>query len=102
MRKRKSPSVKPKAPTGDTETSAQGGTSRRDFLRSGAVGLAAVAVGPGTSKRTTFTGTSTAAEIVRNVDPPRKLLKGGVVLSLDPSVGDFEKADVLVEGKKIV
>jgi cytosine/adenosine deaminase-related metal-dependent hydrolase len=29
-------------------------------------------------------------------------LKGGTVLSLDPSVGDFERADVLIEGKKIV
>jgi 5-methylthioadenosine/S-adenosylhomocysteine deaminase len=43
-------------------------------------------------------------------DPPkhgndskdRILLKGGVVLSLDKSVGDFEKADVLIEGRKIV
>src|SRR4026208_1462494 len=30
------------------------------------------------------------------------LIKGGCVLSLDKAVGDFEKADVLVEGKKIV
>ena len=36
-------------------------------------------------------------------DPNRRiLLRGGVVLSLDPKVGDFEKADVLVEGKKIL
>ena len=31
----------------------------------------------------------------------RILLKGGVVLSLDPQVGDFEKADVLIDGKTI-
>src|SRR5580658_1772889 len=31
----------------------------------------------------------------------RILLRGGVVLSLDPRVGDFEKADVLIEGKRI-
>jgi cytosine/adenosine deaminase-related metal-dependent hydrolase len=31
----------------------------------------------------------------------RILLRGGVVLSLDPKVGDFEKADVLIDGKKI-
>lgn len=31
----------------------------------------------------------------------RILLKGGIVLSIDPKVGDFEKADVLIEGKKI-
>jgi cytosine/adenosine deaminase-related metal-dependent hydrolase len=35
-------------------------------------------------------------------DPARRiLLQGGIVLSLDPKVGDFEKADVLIEGKKI-
>ena len=32
----------------------------------------------------------------------RILLKGGIVLSMDPKVGDFEKADVLIEGKKIL
>jgi 5-methylthioadenosine/S-adenosylhomocysteine deaminase len=31
----------------------------------------------------------------------RILLKGGIVLSMDRTVGDFEKADVLIEGKKI-
>jgi 5-methylthioadenosine/S-adenosylhomocysteine deaminase len=30
------------------------------------------------------------------------LLKGGRVLSLDPAVGDFDKADVLIQGSKIV
>jgi dihydroorotase-like cyclic amidohydrolase len=32
----------------------------------------------------------------------RILLKGGVVLTFDAAVGDFEKADVLIKGKKIV
>src|SRR5438128_1057092 len=32
----------------------------------------------------------------------RTLIKGGVVLSFDRSVGDFESADVLIEGSKIV
>ena len=31
----------------------------------------------------------------------RILLSGGVVLSLDPRVGDFEKADVLIDGRTI-
>src|SRR6516164_5913315 len=31
----------------------------------------------------------------------RIVLRGGVVLSLDPTVGDFEKADVLIDGKRI-
>jgi 5-methylthioadenosine/S-adenosylhomocysteine deaminase len=32
----------------------------------------------------------------------RTLLKGGVVLSLDPEIGDHARADVLVEGARIV
>jgi cytosine/adenosine deaminase-related metal-dependent hydrolase len=32
----------------------------------------------------------------------RYLIRGGAVMSMDPKVGDFDKADVLVEGKKIV
>ena len=31
----------------------------------------------------------------------RILLRGGVVLSLDAKVGDFERADVLIDGKTI-
>src|ERR1700683_4536751 len=31
----------------------------------------------------------------------RILLKGGCVLSFDPKLGDFDKADVLIDGKKI-
>ena len=29
------------------------------------------------------------------------LIKGGIVLTLDRAVGDFEQADILIEGKKI-
>ncbi len=32
----------------------------------------------------------------------RYLIRGGAVMSMDPKVGNFAKADVLVEGKKIV
>lgn len=32
----------------------------------------------------------------------RILLKGGIVMSMDPAVGDFWNGDVLIEGKKIV
>jgi cytosine/adenosine deaminase-related metal-dependent hydrolase len=31
----------------------------------------------------------------------RYIIRGGSVMSLDPQVGDFDRADVLVEGKKI-
>src|SRR5262245_1427127 len=32
----------------------------------------------------------------------RYVIRGGYVMSMDPAVGDFAKADVLVEGKKIL
>src|SRR5215468_769667 len=34
--------------------------------------------------------------------PSRTLIKGGVVLSFDRGVGDFDNADVLIEGNRIV
>lgn len=33
--------------------------------------------------------------------PHRKLIQGGVILSLDPAIGDFVKGDILIEGDKI-
>jgi len=58
---------------------------RRNFLKSSAA-LVAIASG-----RSAFAQAA----------PNRTLLKGGVVLSFDPNVGDFDKADVLIEGSKI-
>jgi cytosine/adenosine deaminase-related metal-dependent hydrolase len=63
--------------------------SRRDFLSAaglvGSVALAGCATGaaPGSGPG------------------QRTLIKGGVVLTMDPRLGDFEKADVLIEGSKI-
>jgi cytosine/adenosine deaminase-related metal-dependent hydrolase len=57
---------------------------RRDFVR-----LAGAAVLAGTVMRPAF------------AQPARTLIKGGVVLSLDPAVGDHERADVLIEGARI-
>jgi cytosine/adenosine deaminase-related metal-dependent hydrolase len=58
--------------------------TRRGFMASAAVGLAA-----------SLPGTPAAAQ------GGRTLLKGGCVLSLDPAIGDFDVADVLIEGGKI-
>ena len=58
--------------------------SRRDFLKSSLTGLALAAMPQ---------------------QPPRggmTLLKGGRVLSIDSKVGDFDRADVLIDGSKIV
>jgi len=60
---------------------------RRTLLKSGAIGLAAAACTSLSSQR----GPATS----------RFLLKGGCVLSLDPAVGDFDTADVLIEGSRI-
>ena len=64
--------------------------SRRALMRSAAAMLAATAVA----------GIARPAFAQRG--PVRTLLKGGVALSFDPAVGDFEKADVLIEDKRIV
>ncbi|MBY0558929.1 amidohydrolase family protein [Hyphomicrobium sp.] len=74
--------------------------SRRGFLGTTAVGglsLAGLGLKAGISE----------AEAQGRGAPPKNskdktLLKGGVVLSLDPAVGDFQKADVLIQGKKIL
>jgi hypothetical protein len=89
----------------DIPTSPTGGTSRRKFLKSG-VGIAAggsVAQMLQSGKavaQVADTGNSDA-ELSRVQGQRRILLKGGVVLTLDPQVGDFAKADVLIEDGKI-
>src|SRR5690348_7805069 len=74
--------------------------SRRSFYKLGAGWMACAATGvaqqnPG--------GAATLDRLLRAQTDPngRILLQGGVVLSLDAKVGDFEKADVLIEGKRI-
>jgi 5-methylthioadenosine/S-adenosylhomocysteine deaminase len=72
--------------------------SRRNFLKgAAATGLAAAGLN-------LFEPRPAAAD-----EPPmdsgklgrRYIIRGGSVMSLDPQVGDFAQADVLVEGKKI-
>src|SRR6266404_5457738 len=75
--------------------------SRRNFLKGvAATGVAAAGLD-------LFAARPAAAD---GGDPPsdsgrpgrRYLIRGGSVMSLDPQVGDFARADVLVEGKKIL
>src|SRR5512132_3754176 len=74
--------------------------SRRAFLASGGNGIAVGAAMTG------LTGCALAAPAggapASGASGQRVLLKGGVVLTMDPRLGDFEKADVLIEGSKIV
>ena len=87
--------------------------SRRDFLRAGAAGLAATTVPAIGCGRPSDTASAGSPQGLRSATPDdlqglvgdgrrrRIVLRGGVVLSLDPRVGDFEKADVLIDGKTI-
>jgi cytosine/adenosine deaminase-related metal-dependent hydrolase len=90
-RKRPIPRNVLEAPTPVADTSAPNRNTRREFLKSsaGALGLAAAGLGS-----PTLVGPALAQS-------RRIVLKDAIVLSLDPKVGDFEKADVLIEGKKI-
>jgi 5-methylthioadenosine/S-adenosylhomocysteine deaminase len=72
---------------------------RRDFLKASSIGLAAAVPAQLAGLRS-----ATDADTRGLVGDGRKrriLLRNGVVLSLDSKVGDFEKADVLIDGTKI-
>ena len=88
--------------------------NRRDFIRTSTAGLAAAtipAAGGGRAADDVVSegqlgGLRSASPsdlqgLVGDGRQGRILLRGGVVLSLDPRVGDFEKADVLIDGKRI-
>ena len=78
-----------------------GEMSRRGFLKSGATGLLGGAVASGMALPGEMLAQSGAVPAGSGANGRRILLKGGIVLSMDSKVGDFEKADVLIEGKKI-
>jgi 5-methylthioadenosine/S-adenosylhomocysteine deaminase len=78
--------------------------TRRTFLTltATAAGLAAASCAPAPAQ--SGSGSATASppqDLVGDARKRRILLRGGVVLTLDPKVGDFEKADVLIDGKTI-
>src|SRR6202011_5532433 len=77
-------------------------TSRRGFLHSSAGVLAAGAAAvPGRVLAQGAGAPAADAELGRLQGARRVLLKGGLVLSLDRQVGDFARADILIEGGKI-
>src|SRR3954467_5503766 len=75
--------------------------SRRHFLKG-----AAAATGVAAAGLNLFAARPAAADD----GPPRDsgrpgrryVIRNGMVMSMDPQVGDFARADVLVEGKKIL
>jgi cytosine/adenosine deaminase-related metal-dependent hydrolase len=95
----------PEACRQDTDASARGEPSRRDFLRSSAglvAGGAVTQMLPGRTLAQDVSAADADAELRGLRGQRRILLKGGVVLTLDPQIGDFTEADVLIEAGKIV
>jgi 5-methylthioadenosine/S-adenosylhomocysteine deaminase len=84
-----------------TASPAQSRPSRREFLTASAAGLAGVSVVPAQLASARSTTPADSQDLLGDGRKRRILLRGGVVLSLDPRVGDFEKADVLIDGKLI-
>ena len=75
-----------------SESSGMGGVSRRRFVATtGAAGLVAGA----------WLARTAQDEVEPVPSGDRILLRGGCVLSLDPDIGDFDRADVLIEGSRI-
>jgi len=99
MRQRVSTAQTPDGPTRRNLTSGRSVKSRRDFVRSTTVGLVASAMGPVILNEAP--SAAQAGGAVRTGRNQRILLKGGTVLTLDRTIGDFERADVLIEGRKI-
>jgi len=81
--------------------------NRRDFILAGAALAAAGCSRTAESQNTGPIGnlrSATPADLENLVGNGRKrriLLRGGVVLTLDSKTGDFDKADVLIDGKMI-
>lgn len=78
-------------------------TSRRAFLQSGAGLMAGGAALMSQAPHAAHAQASAARDVVldRLQGRGRCLLKGGIVLTLDPAVGDFARADVLIEDGRI-
>jgi len=78
--------------------------SRRGLMGAGTGLLAGAAAQLFAGEASATGATATLDQLKRAERDPnhRILLKGGMVLSLDPGVGDFEKGDVLIGGKKIL
>src|SRR5438477_405180 len=81
--------------------------SRRDFLTAAAAGLAGAALPSASSAisaqvgGTRLTPGPNPQGLIGDGRKRRILLRGGTVLTLDQRLGDFEKADVLIDGKLI-
>src|SRR5437870_5011856 len=78
-------------------------SSRRDFLKaSTAAGVAAVGFNLFTARAALAHDDNDEAPRDSGRPGRRYVIRDGYVMSMDPKVGNFVKADVLVDGKKIL
>ncbi|PTY38422.1 amidohydrolase [Saccharospirillum sp. MSK14-1] len=84
----------------DHRNQAHGADSRRDFLKMAAGGGDAPLLAPGATSATV--GQAQALPQGVGDTGRRTLIRGGSVLSMDDSIGDFPVGDVLLEGSRIV
>jgi hypothetical protein len=82
-------------------------TSRRALLKAGtgfAAGAAVAALPPNAAVVQSQDSDAATLEHLLRADPNtrRILLKGGTIISMDPTVGDFAQGDVLIEGRKFL
>ena len=75
-------------------------SSRRNFLK-GAAATGAVAAGLNLFKPRPAAAQGNAP-LSSGTPGRRYVIRGGAVMSMDPAVGNFPQADVLIEGKKIL
>ena len=75
--------------------------SRRDFLK-GTAAIGATTAGLGLFAARPASADDDDAPEGTGRPGRRYVIRGGSVMSMDPKVGDFVQADVLVEGKKIL
>lgn len=77
--------------------------TRRDILKTSAIGAAATLTGLGMSGAAQAASDQPATAPEGAGAPGRRvLIKGGVILSMDDSVGNFARGDILIEGARIV
>jgi 5-methylthioadenosine/S-adenosylhomocysteine deaminase len=76
--------------------------SRRDFLKTAGLAGAAATGAAATFLNATPATAQSSAPPATGTPGRRYVIKGGAVLSMDAAVGDFDAADVLIDGKKIV
>jgi cytosine/adenosine deaminase-related metal-dependent hydrolase len=74
------------------------GVSRRAFLGSAA---ASAVAGTGVVEAIAGKAEAQSAAAPQQAAGRPMLLKGGMVVTMDPAIGDFERADVLIDGGKI-